>query len=128
MSPNDPGIATINVQLVQAAHVLMEVLDSAGKRLWSTQLLNAAPGVHQILFDGRDRHGRPLKGTYFYRISVNGATVTRKMNATSSNRPLSHSFTSLLTAAHGYLRAKTHHENENGQELLPARFSLSPRR
>lgn len=75
-----PGVATVNVELVSSADVQMEVLNRRGKRLWGMQLLHENPGQHTILFEGRDRKGRPLRtGTYFYRVSVDGATVTRKV-------------------------------------------------
>jgi hypothetical protein len=82
-----PGVATVSVELVSSADVQMEVLNRWGKRLWGMQLLHEHPGQHTILFEGRDRRGRPLrKGTYFYRVSVEGATVTRKV--TISKEPI----------------------------------------
>ena len=62
------------------------MLNGRGKRLWGMQLLHENPGQHTILFEGRDRRGRPLrKGTYFYRVSVDGATVTRKVTVASQS-------------------------------------------
>ena len=81
MSPNDHGITTFNVDITHVSNVILEVLNASGRRLWATLLVDAAPGHHRIVFDGRDRRGRPLRGTYFYRISTNGATVTRKITA-----------------------------------------------
>lgn len=105
MSPNDRGITTFNVDLTQVSNVVLEVLNDAGRRLWATQLLDAAPGHHRIAFDGRDRRGRPLRGTYFYRISTNDATVTRKMTAARADthiRSLARSLSSLLTMNRRY--------------------------
>ena len=75
-----PGAATLSVDLASSADVEVEILNRWGQRLWGMQLLHEHPGPHTILFEGRDRRGRPLrKGTYFYRVRVEGATVTRKV-------------------------------------------------
>ncbi len=82
-----PGVAALNVELPHTSDVEMEVLNRWGKRLWAMHLLHEHPGAHTILFDGRDHRGRPLRtGTYFYRITANGSTVTRKV--TVSSEPL----------------------------------------
>lgn len=98
-----PGVATVNVELATSADVQMEVLNRWGKRLWGMQLLHEHPGQHTILFEGRDRRGRPLrKGTYFYRVSVDGATVTRKV--TISKAPF---FEKLLRLARSMRRVES---------------------
>ena len=75
-----PGVTTMSVKLTRPSDVEMEVLDRFGRRLWGVQLLHERAGQHTILFEGRDRNGRPLrKGTYFYRITANGSSVTRKV-------------------------------------------------
>ncbi|HEX6792053.1 MAG TPA: FlgD immunoglobulin-like domain containing protein [Candidatus Krumholzibacteria bacterium] len=82
-----PGVAALNVELPHTSNVEMEVLNRRGKRLWAMQLLHERAGAHTILFDGRDHRGRPLRtGTYFYRITANGSSVTRKV--TVSAEPL----------------------------------------
>ena len=96
MSPNDHDITTFNVDITQASNVVLEVLNASGRRLWATLLVDAAPGHHRIVFDGRDRRGRPLRGTYFYRISTNGATVTRKMTVANARTSISASLRSLV--------------------------------
>jgi hypothetical protein len=75
-----PGVATLSVRLTRPSDVEMEVLDSRGKRMWAMQLLHERVGEHTICFEGCDRKGRPLrKGTYFYRVTAGGSTVTRKV-------------------------------------------------
>ncbi|MCB0271062.1 MAG: hypothetical protein KDH95_23075 [Calditrichaeota bacterium] len=40
-----------------------------------------SPGEYQLLWDGRDARGRQVaSGIYLYRLSVDGAAKTRRMN------------------------------------------------
>jgi flagellar hook assembly protein FlgD len=73
-------VTTFNVELTDPSDVDMEVFDTVGRRVWATHLDDAAAGQRTIMFQGRDRSGKPLKrGTYYYRVSANGATITRKI-------------------------------------------------
>jgi len=47
-------------------------------RTW--ELGRVSAGSKTMSFDGRDERGRLLaSGVYFYRVSANGTTVTKKM-------------------------------------------------
>lgn len=73
------GPATLNLATAAPSPVQFEVFDVAGRSL-RAMTMEGAVGVRQIQFDGRDDRGRPLpSGVYFYRVTTEGETVTRKM-------------------------------------------------
>ena len=82
--PNTPnpfsGTTELQVGLPKAADAHLEVYDVAGRRVLARDLGRLAAGWRQIDFDGRDDRGQSLSaGVYFYRVTVAGETVTRKM-------------------------------------------------
>lgn len=75
-----PDVTTFNIELTRPSTVDMEVFDLAGRRVWAAHLEDAVEGPRTIMFGRRDRYGRPLPdGTYIYRVSVDGSTITRKI-------------------------------------------------
>jgi hypothetical protein len=68
------------VGLPAPSDVTVEIYDVAGRRVGSLSVRDAAAGWQRIPFAGRDDRGGALaSGVYFYRITANGSTVTRKM-------------------------------------------------
>jgi hypothetical protein len=73
-------ITRLNIELAHPSTVDMEVFDLAGRRVWATHLEEVAEGPQTFFFLGRDRAGRPLPdGTYIYKVSADGSTVSRKI-------------------------------------------------
>lgn len=63
-----------------AAHVRLEVFDTAGRRVKTLYDGTLPAGDHGIRWDARDRSGRSVgSGLYLARLEVDGVTATRKM-------------------------------------------------
>lgn len=80
-SPNPFTTGTfLNYGLPRTADVTIDVFDAAGRRVYSRRFASVAPGWHQVYFDGRGNDGMNLpSGVYFYRVSTNYSTASRKM-------------------------------------------------
>jgi hypothetical protein len=79
--PN-PFAATTDFEigLPAASDISVDVFDVAGRRVTSIDARGLGAGWQRIPFAGRDRAGAPLaSGVYFYRVTANGSTITRKM-------------------------------------------------
>ena len=75
-----PDATTFNIELPRPSDLEMEVFDVSGRRVWATHLDDAAAGPRTLMFEGREKSGRRLKrGTYYYRVTANGATIIRKI-------------------------------------------------
>jgi hypothetical protein len=62
------------------ADVVADVFDVAGRKVRHIEFGRLSAGSRAMSFDGAGDHGRQLpSGVYFYRVTANGATVTRKM-------------------------------------------------
>ena len=82
--PNRPnpftGSTSLRIGLPEPSDISVEVYDVAGRRVSSVYVKSAAAGWRSVSFAGRDVDGRQLSsGVYFYRVTVAGKTVTRKM-------------------------------------------------
>jgi len=79
--PNPFTSATeFQIGLPAPSDVEVAIYDVAGRRVAAIARKQAGPGWQRIPFGGRDGAGRALpSGVYFYRVTANGATVTRKM-------------------------------------------------
>ena len=73
---------TISWTLSKNAVVSLEIFNALGQNIRT--LLpegSQSPGEYQLLWDGRDARGRQVaSGIYLYRLSVDGAAKTRRMN------------------------------------------------
>jgi flagellar hook assembly protein FlgD len=80
-SPNPFTAATeFQVGLPAPSDVKVEIYDVAGRRVGGMVVRDQAAGWSKIPFTGRNDAGAPLaSGVYFYRITANGTTITRKM-------------------------------------------------
>ncbi len=79
-NPFNP-LTTIKFGLAEDRVVCLSIYDLAGRRV-STLLKDESmtAGNHSITWDGRDGGGRKLASSvYFYRISMEGFTVTKKL-------------------------------------------------
>lgn len=71
---------TISFSIPQGGHVSLDVLNVLGQRVRRLIDGDYPAGTHQITWDGLDNNGSPAAtGIYFYRISSNDFTSTRKM-------------------------------------------------
>jgi flagellar hook assembly protein FlgD len=71
---------TFDLDLSVDANVVVDVYDVAGQKVRHVELGRLSAGSRAMPFDGAGEDGRYLpSGVYFYRVSANGATVTRKM-------------------------------------------------
>ncbi|MGA9116498.1 MAG: FlgD immunoglobulin-like domain containing protein, partial [Bacteroidota bacterium] len=71
-NPFNPA-ATVRYRLADAAHVLLEVTDPAGRRVRVLEEGEREGGEHRALWDGRDeRGGQTASGVYFCRLQASG--------------------------------------------------------
>lgn len=72
---------TIEYALPHAAHVSLQIYDTAGRVVQTLVNGRRDAGPHTATWDGRDRRGAVVEsGLYFYRLEAAGSTtVTRKM-------------------------------------------------
>jgi hypothetical protein len=74
------GRTTFDINLVADANVSVDVFDVAGRRVRHVDIGRMSAGARTLSFDGFGEDGRILaSGVYFYRVTANGAAVTRKM-------------------------------------------------
>jgi hypothetical protein len=80
-SPNPFAVATwIPLSLAAAGEAELAILDVTGRRVATPLEAHLGAGTHQVPWDGTDEAGRELaNGVYFYRLSVGGESVTRKL-------------------------------------------------
>ena len=70
----------MDLDLPADANVSVEVYDVAGREVRSIEAIPVSAGTRHMTFDGRDDEGRLLpSGVYFYRVTANNSTSTRKM-------------------------------------------------
>lgn len=79
--PNPFGAATaIRFGLPEPGSVRIEIFDTRGRQVFSTDLSQLSEGWHEYPFDGRDGMGRRLtSGVYYYRILTANSTQSRSM-------------------------------------------------
>jgi hypothetical protein len=84
LSQNHPNpfnpTTTIQYTLAEDADVTLAVYDISGRRVAQLEKGRRRSGVHSIVWSGRDENGRRVaSGTYLYRLTVDGASQSRKM-------------------------------------------------
>ena len=78
-NPFNP-VTNISFDLPRATKVRLEVFDLRGHLVNSLVNDRMAAGRHSVVWNGTDGHGRNVaSGTYFYRLSADGAVMTNKM-------------------------------------------------
>jgi len=71
---------TIFYEIPDEGHVKVVIFGIDGRRVSTLVDDRQGRGSHSVVWNGRDSLGSPVSaGTYFYRVSVNGQTDTRKM-------------------------------------------------
>ncbi len=71
---------TISFSIPRGGHVSLDVLNILGQRVNTLVDENYPAGTHEVMWDGKDNNGSPAAtGIYFYRITSNEFTSTRKM-------------------------------------------------
>lgn len=82
-NPFGAGGTTISFNVKRSTlHVSLSVYDVAGRLVRTLAESEQEPGVHSVVWDGRDGKGRPLPGgLYFYQLRVpsSGVREVRKM-------------------------------------------------
>jgi len=74
------GSVLFRVELPESRPVRATIFDVAGRRVRTLELEASTPGVHLILWDGRDRSGNDLSpGLYFYRVEAGADAVGRRL-------------------------------------------------
>ena len=70
----------LEYRLEEGGEVLLEVLNVLGQRVAVPDAGLRSPGTYRIRWDARNSRGEALvSGHYFYRLSVNGRSVVRRM-------------------------------------------------
>jgi hypothetical protein len=79
--PNPFASSTrLDVGLPENSDVTIQVYDVGGRVVQEERHSDRGAGWQRFSLEGRGSDGRPLvSGVYFYRVSANGSTVTRKM-------------------------------------------------
>jgi len=82
--PNHPnpfsGATELSIGLPQDSDVRLEVFDVVGRRVYAENLQRMSAGWRSVVFQGRDQTGKQLaSGVYFYRVTAEGMTQTRKL-------------------------------------------------
>jgi hypothetical protein len=74
------GTTEFEVNLPAQSDLAVDVYDVAGRRVRTHSLGESAAGWHRLRLDGLDDAERRLPaGVYFYRVTANGTSVTKKM-------------------------------------------------
>ena len=84
LAPGRPNPAApmtaIRFDLPRAGRIDLGVYDVAGRRVATLANGDFQPGQHEAFWSGRDDQGRALaSGQYFYRLTAEGTTLTRKI-------------------------------------------------
>lgn len=83
-SPNPFNPSTViafSVGDEEGENVALEIFDVRGRRVRTLLDGSLGPGHHRLAWDGKDSRGSPAaSGIYFYRLSVDGRSYTRKMS------------------------------------------------
>jgi hypothetical protein len=78
-NPFNPS-TTIEFSLATAGNVRLDVFNLLGQRVTTLVNSNMAAGNHSVIWDGRDASGASAaSGAYFYKLSTNTYSSTRKM-------------------------------------------------
>ncbi len=78
-NPFNPQTA-IRFDLPQAETVRLEVYDVLGRKVRALIQSDLPPGIHRVIWNGRDSRGRQVgSGVYFYRLEAGAYTQTRRM-------------------------------------------------
>ena len=66
--------------LAETGSVTLKIYNILGREVKALVNETQAAGQHEVRWDGRDAHGRPVSsGIYFYRLATQGFTQPRKM-------------------------------------------------
>ena len=78
-NPFNPG-TVISYQLSVVSNIKLAVFDGLGRQVQVLAEGRQAAGRHETTWDGRDGRGTEMAGgIYYYRLTVDGRAVTRKM-------------------------------------------------
>ena len=78
-NPFNPS-TSIPYTLERGAHVVIGIYDVSGARVTLLDEGMRSPGVHAVMWNGRDASGRALpSGVYFYRFEGFASSPVRKM-------------------------------------------------
>ena len=78
-NPFNPG-TVIRYQLSVVSNIKLAVFDGLGRQVQVLAEGRQAAGRHETAWNGRDSRGTEMAGgTYYYRLTVDGRAVTRKM-------------------------------------------------
>ncbi|MCD6531892.1 T9SS type A sorting domain-containing protein, partial [bacterium] len=78
-NPFNP-VTDIKFDLPEKAKVRLEVYNMLGQKIRTLVDGELEPGTHTVRWDGKDQMGRDAaSGVYFYKLTADGKTFTRKM-------------------------------------------------
>jgi PKD repeat protein len=78
-NPFNPS-TDISFKLPEGSHALLEIFDVTGRQVRILGDRYFAPGIHTLTWDGTNGSGhRAASGVYFYRLTANEFTQTKKM-------------------------------------------------
>jgi hypothetical protein len=82
--PNYPNpfnpITTIAYSLPEESYVSISIFDILGRTVWSNKAFHVNPGVHSIIWSGKNMAGNPLaSGVYFVEMKAQNFITHRKI-------------------------------------------------
>jgi len=78
-NPFNPS-TTIEYEIDEAGDARLAIFDAGGRRIRGLVDGFTMPGVHRVVWDGRDDRGEDVSsGIYFYRLSANGDILNRRL-------------------------------------------------
>jgi len=78
-NPFNPS-TSINFELPEDGDVQLSVYNFKGQLVKHLLNKRVSIGPHSVIWDGRDNKGKPCSsGVYYYRLSNNGKSITKKM-------------------------------------------------
>jgi hypothetical protein len=77
-NPFNPS-TSISYRLEREGHVNLKIFNSLGQQVATLVDKYQEAGPYSVIWDSRDHHGQQVaSGTYFYRLQVNGRSVSKK--------------------------------------------------
>ena len=78
-NPFNPN-TVIKFEILEDSRIKLEVFNITGQKIKQLVDDDLRPGIYSVTWNGQDNNGQEVgSGIYFYRLSVDGRSVSRKM-------------------------------------------------
>jgi len=84
LHPNYPNpfnpVTTLSFSIPEVSDVSIVIVDLLGRTVWSQQNYNLNPGLHRVVWEGKNKAGNPVSsGVYFIEMKSNEFVAHRKI-------------------------------------------------